>query len=176
MTTQSRSRRQARGGQSLVEFAIVLPLMLLLVGGAYTMWTGLHSAIGVTSAARAGALTAANQLATTKVQPATGPGAPYTWAQLNAVLVSAVASVSAEDGVVTYHPGPCAVGVEPCRPTPCAVGQACVSITSTNVPTDNGTYLPVVTVSVSQSIAPQVPVMTQYTLRASAECPAPGSS
>ena len=164
MTTQSRSRRQARGGQSLVEFAIVLPLMLLLVGGAYTMWTGLHSAIGVTSAARAGALTAAYQLQTNKTQPAPGPGAPYTAAQLGAVLGNVASAVTAEDGVLTY------------QAAPCSAGQACVSIGSANVATGGGTYLPVVTVSVIESIAPKVPMMTQFTVAASAVCPAPGGS
>lgn len=164
MRTQFRGHRQERDGQSLVEFALVLPLMLLLIGGGYTMWTGLHAAIGVASAARAGALTASAQLTTNKSQPLAGSGRPYSLAQMNAVLANAAKAVTAEDGVTQYQAAPCNPGVP------------CVSISSSNLPTGGGVYLPVVTISVTQSIAPQVPMMSQFTVAATATCPAPGGS
>ncbi|MEO8898069.1 MAG: TadE family protein [Candidatus Dormibacter sp.] len=163
------NRRRA-SGQSLVEFAFVLPLMLLMVAGAYTMWTGLHSVIGLTSAARAGSLTAANQLAKMGKKPMAGTYA-YSGADLNAVLSSAVAAVNAEEGVTTYQKaGPL-----------CTATNGCVSISSTPIPagTDPATgqqaYLAEVTISISQAIAPPVALISQYTVSAVANCPAPGA-
>jgi Flp pilus assembly protein TadG len=50
-------RRPAEGGrgQSLVEFALVLPLFLLLVAGVIDFGLGLNASITVTNAAREGA-------------------------------------------------------------------------------------------------------------------------
>ena len=162
------NRRRA-SGQSLIEFAVVLPLMLLMVAGAYAMWTGLHTVIGLTSAARAGSLTAANQLAKMGKTPGAVTNA-YSAADLNAVLGSAVAAVNAEEGVNSYQAaGPL-----------CTATNGCVSISSTPIPagTDsngNQTYLAEVTISISQAIAPPVALISQFTVNATAGCPAPGA-
>lgn len=60
----------------MLEFALILPLLLLVIGGGYTLWTGLNAGMAVTSAARAGALTAANELMLQRVQPRPGPAPP----------------------------------------------------------------------------------------------------
>jgi Flp pilus assembly protein TadG len=61
-------------GQALVEFALVLPLLVLLVGIAFNGWDAMQVSIRLTSAARAGAIAAANALAdqetTTQAQDA----------------------------------------------------------------------------------------------------------
>ncbi len=48
-------RRRASRGQSLVEAAIVIPLLLLLVGGAIDLGTAYHNYVALTSASREGA-------------------------------------------------------------------------------------------------------------------------
>lgn len=165
MTTGRRPRRQEAAGQSLVEMSIALPLMLLLVASAFTLWIGLDGSIGLTNAARAGSLTVATQLAANSVMPAAGPGAPYTPAELSAVLPYATAAVNAEEGVTNlYHSAPC------------SSGQSCVSLSSANVPTGGGAYLPVVTVTVTEMVHPQVPVVNGFTVRAQATGPAAGGS
>jgi hypothetical protein len=144
--------------------------MLLMVAGAYTMWTGLHSVIGLTSAARAGSLTAANQLAKLGKKPVPGTYV-YSSTDLNTVLTSAVAAVNAEEGVTTFQKaGPL-----------CTATGGCVSISSTPIPagidpsTGLQTYLAEVTISISQAIAPPVALISQYTVSALADCPAPGA-
>jgi Flp pilus assembly protein TadG len=52
------------GGQALVEFALVLPLLVLVVGVAFNGWNAMQVSIRLTSAARAGAIAAANALST----------------------------------------------------------------------------------------------------------------
>lgn len=49
------SRRSGRRGQSLVEFALVLPLFLLMLAGIVDFGMGLATSITVTNAAREGA-------------------------------------------------------------------------------------------------------------------------
>jgi Flp pilus assembly protein TadG len=47
-----------------VELALVLPMVILLLGVAFNGWNGMQESIRLTSAARAGALVAAHDLAT----------------------------------------------------------------------------------------------------------------
>jgi Flp pilus assembly protein TadG len=56
--------RRGRGesGQSIVEFALILPLIVLLMAIAFTGWDAMQQTIRLTSAARAGALQAAHDL------------------------------------------------------------------------------------------------------------------
>jgi Flp pilus assembly protein TadG len=78
----ARSGRPARLGRdgdergtALVEFALVLPLIVLLVGIAFNGWDAMQTSIRLTSAARAGAIAAANAL---------GAGYPQNTAQTDA--------------------------------------------------------------------------------------------
>lgn len=57
-------RRRDETGQALIEFVLVIPLMILLIGVAFNGWSAIQLDIGLTSAARAGAIKAANDLAT----------------------------------------------------------------------------------------------------------------
>jgi Flp pilus assembly protein TadG len=50
-----RDRRRRRGGQSLVEFAVVLPVFLLILAGILDFGLGLYSQMTVINAAREGA-------------------------------------------------------------------------------------------------------------------------
>ncbi|HEY2702668.1 MAG TPA: TadE/TadG family type IV pilus assembly protein [Candidatus Dormibacteraeota bacterium] len=55
-------RRREAGGQSLVEFAVSMPVLILLLALAYVGWQALHTVIALNGAARAGAVTAANDV------------------------------------------------------------------------------------------------------------------
>ncbi len=69
-----RGRRHDETGQALVEFALVLPLVILLMSVAFNGWNGIQLDVRLTSAARAGALQAANALATNPTQVAAAWG------------------------------------------------------------------------------------------------------
>ena len=54
-TSRRRSRSDHQGGQSLVEFALIIPLFLLIVAGMVDFGMGLYSNMTVINAAREGA-------------------------------------------------------------------------------------------------------------------------
>jgi Flp pilus assembly protein TadG len=81
--------RRDESGQSLVEFALVLPLVILIVAVAFNGWDGMQTSIRLTSAARAGAIVAASDLA------AGDPQATVTTDTLNAI--------NAEEGVTGVY-------------------------------------------------------------------------
>jgi Flp pilus assembly protein TadG len=56
--------RHDEAGTALVELALVIPLVMLLLGAAFNGWNGMQESIRLTSAARAGAIVAANDLTT----------------------------------------------------------------------------------------------------------------
>jgi Flp pilus assembly protein TadG len=62
--------RRDESGQALVEFALVLPLVILIVAVAFNGWDGMQKTIRLTSAARAGAIQAAAVLALDPMNPA----------------------------------------------------------------------------------------------------------
>ncbi len=63
-----RGGRHDESGTALVELALVLPLVILLLGVAFNGWNGMQQSIRLTSAARAGALVAANDLSSNPSQ------------------------------------------------------------------------------------------------------------
>jgi Flp pilus assembly protein TadG len=81
----------ASKGQALVEMALVLPVMALLLGVAYTASDAMHSTIGLTSAARAGAIVAANDLRNSMSS--------------TQALTDATSTVNAEENVNIYQSG-----------------------------------------------------------------------
>ncbi len=62
VAARPRSRCRRARGQSLVEFAISLPVLLLLLALAYVGWQAVHTVIALDGAARAGAIAAANDI------------------------------------------------------------------------------------------------------------------
>jgi len=58
---QGRRGRDQRG-VAIVETALLMPLLLILLGVAFTGWDAMHQSVQLTSAARAGALKAASDL------------------------------------------------------------------------------------------------------------------
>jgi Flp pilus assembly protein TadG len=80
----SGTRRRDESGQALVEFALVLPLVILIVAVAFNGWDGMQTTIRLTSAARAGALQAAAILAQDPADP-TNEQQPAWDAAVNAV-------------------------------------------------------------------------------------------
>ncbi|MGH7746747.1 MAG: TadE/TadG family type IV pilus assembly protein [Candidatus Dormibacteria bacterium] len=55
-------RHREAGGQSLVEFALSLPVLILLLAVAYVGWQAMHTVIALNGAARAGAVRAADDV------------------------------------------------------------------------------------------------------------------
>lgn len=91
---QRSTRRRCRGeeGQALVEFALVLPLVALIVGVAFNGWNGIQESIRLTGAARAGALVAASDLGNT-----TTPMGPQD------VLAAATTAINAEEDTNVFQ-------------------------------------------------------------------------
>jgi Flp pilus assembly protein TadG len=94
-TTKGRRRlRHDESGTALVELALVLPLVILLLGAAFNGWNGMQSTIRLTSAARAGAIVAANDLTSNSTHPAT---------TTNQALVDATNSINQEEGTTNLY-------------------------------------------------------------------------
>jgi len=81
-------------GTALVELALVLPLVILLLGVAFNGWNGMQSAIRLTSAARAGAIVAANDLTSSSSHPAT---------TMNQAVIDATSSINQEEGTTSIY-------------------------------------------------------------------------
>jgi len=81
--------RRDEGGQALIELVVVLPLVALLLGVAFNGWSGMQLAVRLTSAARAGAIQAANELGRSTPTPT--------------VLADATNAVNAEEGVSNVY-------------------------------------------------------------------------
>jgi Flp pilus assembly protein TadG len=62
--TPRRGRGRDERGQAMIELALALPLLALLLGVAFNGWNGMQLSVRLTSAARAGAIEAANDLGT----------------------------------------------------------------------------------------------------------------
>ncbi len=92
-THLDRARRGSRchdeTGTALVELALVIPLVMLLLGAAFNGWNGMQESIRLTSAARAGAIVAANDLTASSSHPA------MTQSQ---ALADATTAINAEEG------------------------------------------------------------------------------
>ena len=90
----SRHRFHDESGTALVELALVLPLVVLLLGAAFNGWNGMQHTIRLTSAARAGAIVAANDLTTTPSHPATTQ---------DQALADATTAINAEEGATAIY-------------------------------------------------------------------------
>jgi Flp pilus assembly protein TadG len=100
---QSRPDGKSRGGKrhdesgtALVELALVIPLVILLLGAAFNGWNGMQESIRLTSAARAGAIVAANDLTPTSTRAALTEDQAWT---------DATTAINAEEGTNVYQRG-----------------------------------------------------------------------
>jgi Flp pilus assembly protein TadG len=131
--------RRDESGQALVEFALVLPLVILIVAVAFNGWDGMQKTIRLTSAARAGALVAGSDLAAGD-------------SQLTA-LTDAVTAINAEEGVT---------GIYQAAPTQssCVNLTNCVALVPSQQTLSSGTttvVVRVVTISIYPSSVTLVP-------------------
>ncbi|MEO8745955.1 MAG: TadE family protein [Candidatus Dormiibacterota bacterium] len=105
--------RRHRGGQALVEFAIAMPVLILLVAGALELGRGYSFAIATSNAARDGARFLAGKSATTN-----GSGVTAMCSLVKADLATVTSNVTCPTLVTTW---PAAAA------TP-AIGQAVVQV------------------------------------------------
>ncbi len=139
----------------MVEMAIVLPLMLALLAVAYTGWEAMHTDIGITSAARAGAIQATyayDQKYDADIAAGDSPAVADADAMPMAAP-AALAAVNSEENTTMFQPA---------GPT-CT--KACVKVTE--VPSTN--YRPsILVVSITESVSAQIPVLPGMTIQAQA--------
>jgi len=107
-----------RGGQALVEFAIALPVLIILVDGVLELGRGYAYAIATSDAARDGARYAAGKTATTN-----GPGLAAMCNLITADLAAVSSNVSCPTQV--GHAPPFVKGTDYAAPTG---GQVVVAV------------------------------------------------
>jgi Flp pilus assembly protein TadG len=118
-------RKSRKRGQALVEFAISVPILVLLVAGVLELGRGYAFAMATSNAARDGARYVAGKTSTTN-----GPGLTNMCSLVKADLAAVTATVSCPTQV--NHAPPFVAGVDYTTP---AAGQAVVVVycgTSTN--------------------------------------------
>lgn len=126
----------------MVEFAIVLPLLMVLMAVAFNGWNALQLSIHLTSAGRAGAIKAANDLAA-------GDSTQTAWND-------ATEAVNLEEGLSAGSGASCISGstYQNCDPS----GSDYVSFSTTNQTTSTGIALSVVTVQISSPADTLIPI------------------
>ncbi len=113
--------RKRQGGQALVEFAIALPVLVLLVAGMLEMGRGYFFAMATSDAARDGARYVAGKTSSTN-----GPGITAMCDIIKADLAAAVTPASSiACATQVNHAPPFVVGTDYAAPTP---GQAVVAV------------------------------------------------
>jgi Flp pilus assembly protein TadG len=119
--------------------AILLPLLLLLFGIAFTGWDAMHRSIGLTSAARAGAIKAANDLGVSKTTQ------QVAWDD-------AKDAVNQEEGTNVYQDS-----------TPGADNYVLMSPTPDVI--DGSLTINVVTITISHEVPTDIPTVTDIHLK-----------
>jgi len=135
--------RRDESGQAVVEFALVLPVVVLLMGAAFTGWNGMQLSVRLTSAARAGAIQAAADLATNPNQVQTAWDAATT-------------AVNNEEGTTGVY--------QDANPT----GADYVRMTTATQAVAGGITVHVVTVTISDTAVTLVPVVGNLPVKATA--------
>ena len=110
--------RKRGGGQALVEFAVTLPILVLLVAGVLELGRGYTFAVATSNAAREGARYVAGKTSTTN-----GPGLTNMCSLVKADLAATTTNVICPTHVL--HAPPFVVGVDYTAPT---AGQAVVAV------------------------------------------------
>ena len=134
-------RRRSETGQALVEFVVILPLMVLLLGGGFTAWEGMQRSIRLTTAARAGAIVAANDL-----QSGTG----NAWSD-------ATLAVNQEEGVTNVY-----------QNTSSSAADYVNMAQSTDTLDGTGLTIHVVTITITHTVIPLVSGVWKVPVSASA--------
>jgi Flp pilus assembly protein TadG len=111
--------RKRKSGQAMVEFAITLPILVLLVAGVLELGRGYVFAIATSDAARDGARYAAGKTATTN-----GPGIASICSLVTADLKAITSTVSCP-GTAVGHAPPFNAPADYTAP---AAGQAVVAV------------------------------------------------
>lgn len=130
-----------------MEFALVLPLLALLMGVAFNGWNGIQLDINLTSAARAGAVAAANSLA--------GNSNPST-SDINNATGLAITAINQAEGVSNVYQG-----------DPSQADYVNVT-TSPGQPLQSGITINVLEVTISNVSVTLVPVVGAISLSAHA--------
>jgi Flp pilus assembly protein TadG len=112
------NRRHKSHGQALVEFAIALPVLMVLVAGVLELGRGYAFAMETSDAARDAARFVAGKTATTN-----GPGLASMCSLMTADLAAVTTNVSCPTQVT--HAPPFVAGVDYTQPAP---GQAVVAV------------------------------------------------
>lgn len=112
------SRPRKTRGQSLVEFAVTLPILILLVAGTLELGRGYTFAVATSDAARDAARYVAGKTASTN-----GPGLVAMCNLVKADLASVTSNISCPTQVL--HAPPFVAGVDYAKP---AAGQALVVV------------------------------------------------
>jgi Flp pilus assembly protein TadG len=157
------ARQRARGesGQSLVEFALILPLVVLLMAIAFSGWDAMQQTIRLTSAARAGAIQAAHDLSTyitsnklTCAAAASSAGWAGASGAFQTAWNDATTSVNNEESLGVYQ-------------NTKSTNDDYVNMTSS---TDNdlGVTIYVVTVTVSRQVGAWIPAVSNQKINATA--------
>jgi len=111
-------RKSRRSGQALVEFAISVPILVLLVAGVLELGRGYSFAMATSDAARDGARYAAGKTSTTN-----GPGLTNMCSLVTADLAAVTTNISCPTQV--NHAPPFVAGVDYTAPV---AGQAVVVV------------------------------------------------
>ena len=167
----ARPRRRRARGQSLVEMAIVLPVMISMLALAYTGWDAIHRVIGITSAARAGALQAAADLpepnlAPLRWVPPSSPPPPIpvpASGNLHDETQPVANAVNAEENSPGLYK-PSGNGWPAC--TTACVSLSAKSICTSTPATPCTSAVPIITVTITRSVSADVPVFRSITVTA----------
>jgi hypothetical protein len=120
MSGSAKAHLRHRRGQSMVEFAVTLPVIMLLAVGAIELGRGYAAAVAVSDAARDGA-----RLAAGKTAAGGGPGLAAICTLVTSDLTSLVPRASVTCPQQVLHPPPFVSGVDFAAP---AGGRVVVAI------------------------------------------------
>jgi len=140
--TRHARRAHDESGQAIIEFVLVLPVVALLLGVAFNGWNSMDLSVQLTSAARAGAIQAANDLGGGETQQ-------QAWND-------ATAAVNAEQGQTTLY-----------QNTDPSAGDY-VNMTTQSETTTDGTTMQTVKVVVTTTPVALVPFVHSLSVTASA--------
>ncbi|HZS15531.1 MAG TPA: TadE/TadG family type IV pilus assembly protein [Candidatus Dormibacteraeota bacterium] len=130
----------------MVEFAVALPLFMLLIAVCFSASSAMNSSIGLTGAARAGAIAAANDVSANAN------------VALSTELADAVLAVNEEEGC-----GSCYTGAT--SQSGCAAGAGCVWITRT---VGSRALQPIEVVHVVHPVLAVLPLVSRIAVQAQA--------